>query len=80
MDIGGHRFFSKDDEVTRWWEALLPMQGAPAYDDLLLDREVPLAAGGPDPEREDRVMLTRRRVSRIYYRQKFFDYPSTPIR
>lgn len=75
MDIGGHRFFSKDDEVTRWWEALLPMQGAPAYDDLLLDRKVPLAAGGPDPEREDRVMLTRRRVSRIYYRQKFFDYP-----
>ena len=75
MDIGGHRFFSKDEAVTRWWEQLLPRQGAPAYDDRLLGRSVPLSAQGPDPEREDAVMLTRRRVSRIYYRQKFFDYP-----
>ncbi len=75
MDIGGHRFFSKDDAVTRWWEEMLPMQGAPAFDDRLLNRDVPLAEGGPDPEREDRVMLTRHRVSRIYYREKFFDYP-----
>lgn len=75
MDIGGHRFFSKDEAVTRWWEQLLPRQGAPAYDDRLLGRSVPLSAQGPDPEREDAVMLTRRRVSRIYYRERFFDYP-----
>ena len=44
-------------------------------DDRLLNREVPLAEGGPDPEKEDRVMLTRNRVSRIYYQHHFFDYP-----
>lgn len=30
---------------------------------------------GRDPEKEDRTMLTRNRVSRIYYLRKFFDYP-----
>ena len=75
MDIGGHRFFSKDAEVNAWWDALMPRQGAPAYDDKVLDREVPLAEGGPDPDECDRVMLTRNRVSRIYYNKKFFDYP-----
>ncbi len=75
MDIGGHRFFSKDERVVRWWNKMMPLQGAPSYDDKVLRRRKPLAAGGPDPEREDRVMLVRRRVSRIYYRKRFFDYP-----
>jgi len=75
MDIGGHRFFSKDVRVTKWWDEVMPRQGQPAFDDRKLNRQVPLAEGGPDPEKEDRVMLTRRRVSRIYYKKKFFDYP-----
>lgn len=75
MDIGGHRFFSKDEEVMRWWEELMPCQGKPSYDDKVLGRKVPLKKGGPDPEKEDIVMLTRNRVSRIYYKKKFFDYP-----
>lgn len=75
MDMGGHRFFSKDPRVNQWWKDMLPMQGAPAYDDILLNRMPPLASGGPDPEKEDRVMLTRNRVSRIYFDRKFFDYP-----
>lgn len=75
MDIGGHRFFSKDDRVTAWWDQVMPLQGQPSYDDKVLGRIVPLKAGGPDPEKEDRVMLTRNRVSRIYYDRKFFDYP-----
>ncbi len=75
MDIGGHRFFSKDQKVMRWWEQIMPMQGAPSYDDKVLGRAVPLHEGGPDPETEDRVMLTRNRVSRIYYDRHFFDYP-----
>jgi len=29
----------------------------------------------PDPEREDRVMLMRPRLSRIYFRRHFFPYP-----
>ncbi len=75
MDIGGHRFFSKDDRVMQWWKEMLPMQGAPSFDDKLLGREKPLSKDGPDPETTDEVMLLRQRVSRIYYHHKFFDYP-----
>lgn len=75
MDIGGHRFFSKDENVMKFWEDLMPIQGAPSYDDKKLNREKPLKEGGPDPEKEDEVMLVRDRVSRIYYLKKFFDYP-----
>lgn len=75
MDLGGHRFFSKDQEVTNWWDEIMPLQGAPAYDDIITKRKPELVAGGPDPQKQDRVMLKRRRVSRIYYKHKFFDYP-----
>nr|WP_302598878.1 NAD(P)/FAD-dependent oxidoreductase [uncultured Cellulosilyticum sp.] len=75
MDIGGHRFFSKDEAVMDWWKNMMPMQGQPAYDDKKLGRQKSLAVNGPDPEKEDRVMLVRERVSRIYYKKKFFDYP-----
>lgn len=81
IDIGGHRFFSKSDRVTDWWLRLLPVQSAPALDERLLGErmtsgkiEVPAGAGA-DPEHTDRVMLIRRRVSRIYYLRRFFDYP-----
>jgi len=49
FDIGGHRFFSKSDEVTQWWKRRLP---------------------------DDFIQV--RRMSRIYYRGKFFDYPLKP--
>lgn len=75
MDMGGHRFFSKIPEVNEWWDNMLPMQGAPTYDDIVLKRKMPLEKGGPDPEKEDRVMLTRHRVSRIFFDDKFYDYP-----
>ncbi len=77
MDMGGHRFFSKIPEVNAWWDKMLPMQGSATYDDILLNRPMPLAEGGPDPEKEDRVMLTRHRVSRILFDNKFYDYPVT---
>ena len=75
MDIGGHRFFSKSDEIMNWWKELMPLQGKDAFDDKQLGRTKPLTEGGPDPEQEDVVMLVRDRVSRIYYRKHFFDYP-----
>jgi protoporphyrinogen oxidase len=46
FDIGGHRFFSKNQEVEDLWTEIL----------------------GPE-------MLTRDRLSRIYYRRRFFAYP-----
>ena len=75
MDMGGHRFFSKVPEVNEWWEHMLPMQGAKSFDDILLERDSYIKEGGPDPEKEDRVMLTRHRVSRILFDDKFYDYP-----
>ena len=74
MDIGGHRFFSKDDRILEFWKELMPVQGKGAYDDIILNREIKLD-NGPDPEKEDIVMLKRNRVSRIFYLKKFFDYP-----
>jgi len=75
MDMGGHRFFSKVPEVNEWWEKMLPAQGAMPFDDVALGRTSTVVPGGPDPEQTDRVMLRRNRLSRIFFKQKFFDYP-----
>ncbi len=90
IDIGGHRFFSKSDRVMDWWINILPLQGAPARDDIAVGREVPLSQDfqkmnigsvdtethtAPDPENVDDVMLNRSRLSRIFFLRKFFDYP-----
>lgn len=75
MDMGGHRFFSKVDDVNKWWEEMLPTQGAKPYDDKMLGREIDVKENGPDPDQTDRVMLKRHRVSRIYFMDKFYDYP-----
>ena len=75
MDIGGHRFFSKDERIMDWWKTVLPLQGAPSYDDKKLGRDHDMEPGGPDPETEDKVMLKRHRVSRIFWNRHFFDYP-----
>ena len=50
FDIGGHRFFSKSDEVNALWREVLGDQ-----------------------------LVTRSRLSRIYYDRKFFDYPLRPV-
>ena len=76
MDLGGHRFFSKDERIMQWWQKMLPLQGKPSKDDILLGlNDKPLAQDGQDPETTDRVMLIRHRVSRIFFLRKFFDYP-----
>jgi len=90
IDIGGHRFFSKSPLIMEWWTNILPLQGAPARDDRLLGREIPLdqeyikkeiqsgktvTCDSPDPEETDAVMLKRSRLSRIFFLRKFFDYP-----
>jgi protoporphyrinogen oxidase len=84
MDIGGHRFFSKSDIVMKWWQNILPLQGSGSKDDILKDiyyhhktSPVTLSANGPDPEKADEVMLIRKRLSRIFFLRKFFDYPIT---
>ena len=75
MDVGGHRFFTKVERVSDLWHEIMPLQGSPSVDDKILNRNIPLVENGPDPEKEDVVMLKRHRVSRIYFLKKFFDYP-----
>ncbi|MDD4952633.1 MAG: NAD(P)/FAD-dependent oxidoreductase [Desulfovibrionaceae bacterium] len=77
IDFGGHRFFSKHERIMRWWREVLPLQGAPARDDVLLGRDLSglLDPAGPDPETSDPVMLVRFRLSRILFLRRFFDYP-----
>jgi len=92
IDIGGHRFFSKSERVMQWWQNILPLQGKPSRDDILLNRNIPLAKEGrhrplrgrkeyafpaPDPEMTDAVMLVRKRFSRILFLGKLFNYPIT---
>lgn len=75
MDIGGHRFFSKIPQINEWWENILPLQGAPSKDDKILKRKANITQGGPNPEKTDKVMLKRNRLSRIFFNDKFYDYP-----
>jgi len=76
MDIGGHRFFSKNQEIMDWWCNLMPIQGERSKDDILLElNDKDLSENGPDPEKTDRVILLRHRVSRILFLRRFFDYP-----
>lgn len=49
FDMGGHRFFTKSEEVNEMWQEVLS---------------------------ED--FLKRPRLSRIFYKQKYFDYPLKP--
>ena len=76
MDIGGHRFFSKNERVKDFWDEIMPLQAKPSQDDILLQNTFKeFAKEGPDPELENRVMLIRQRISRIFYLRHFFDYP-----
>lgn len=53
----------------------MPLQGGEFKDEILLKKNVTHSKDGPDPEKEDVVMLERTRVSRIFFLRKFFDYP-----
>jgi protoporphyrinogen oxidase len=79
IDIGGHRFFSKSDRVMNFWLDLMPIQTVPSKDDILLGRDLPpieyKREKVADPQKEDNVMLIRKRLSRILFLRKFFDYP-----
>lgn len=59
IDIGGHRFFSKSERVMKWWFGFMPPEDADAL----------------NPPDINLVMLLRNRLSRIYYKRRFFPYP-----
>jgi protoporphyrinogen oxidase len=79
MDLGGHRFFSKSEWVNRWWQDILPV--SPSVSQSLRinyqGKAHELALETTTADSPDAVMLVRRRLSRIFYRRNFFDYPLT---
>jgi protoporphyrinogen oxidase len=82
MDLGGHRFFSKSDWVMRWWQEILPVaEGQTQHSSALRihyqGQSRDLTPEGLAPASSDAVMLVRRRLSRIFYRRRFFNYPLT---
>src|SRR6201996_8624462 len=80
IDIGGHRFFSKSHRVMQWWFRFMPLEPTAEKEvniryqnrERKLHTENP---SGPTPVDKDKVMLLRRRLSRIYYLRRFFNYP-----
>lgn len=76
IDIGGHRFFSKSDRVMEWWLKMLPLQALPEGYAVGIKMPRPTSdAPAPEPDKTDRVMLVRNRLSRIFFLRRFFDYP-----
>ncbi|HEY4210552.1 MAG TPA: NAD(P)/FAD-dependent oxidoreductase [Steroidobacteraceae bacterium] len=84
MDLGGHRFFSKSDWVMNWWRSVLPVAAPPGSTagheaEISLtyqgkSRDLTLETGTAAADARN-VMLVRSRLSRIFYRRRFFDYP-----
>lgn len=79
MDLGGHRFFSKSDWVMNWWQTILPIAtDTETTASLKLTYQQQARTLTPErhaPEHDGNVMLVRPRLSRIFYRRRFFDYP-----
>lgn len=79
IDIGGHRFFSKSERVMNWWLRMLPLDAtAPSIFQVNYRHKTAEVVNNhiatADP---DKVMLVRPRVSHIYYKHQFFNYPVT---
>lgn len=75
VDTGIHRFFTKNDKVQSIWNELLPLQNKPTYDEIKLDKKREYEENGSNPEEEEKSMLIKDRITRIYYGKKFYDYP-----
>ena len=81
IDIGGHRFFSKSDEVMRWWAEKFPIDPTSfSKDKIITYQNSSRSADGfrlANQKEIDlgRVMLLRKRKSRILYKRKLYDYP-----
>lgn len=75
MDIGGHRFFSKSDRVMNWWLNMMPMETTEESVQITYHNSSHNITATPSTTDPDKVMLVRRRLSRIYFLRKFFTYP-----
>ena len=83
IDIGGHRFFSKSDEVMQWWANKFPIDPSTIDKNSLSSityrnesRTIDGFRVATEEEiKKGRVLLLRKRKSRILYQRKMYDYP-----
>jgi protoporphyrinogen oxidase len=66
----------------RWWQEILPVGDAQTQSSGALQihyqgQSHDLTPAGIAPASPDAVMLVRKRLSRIFFRRRFFDYPLT---
>jgi protoporphyrinogen oxidase len=60
-----------------WWLEIMPIEEGQqgSFEISYQNKKRAVQAGERKPENPDTVMLIRNRLSRIYYRRKFFSYP-----
>jgi protoporphyrinogen oxidase len=75
IDIGGHRFFSKSDVVMQWWNEILPIQSDMDEIRISYQNKSATIKNQNQTTDSDKVMLVRKRKSRIFFNKQFFDYP-----
>lgn len=75
IDIGGHRFITKDKYIKSIWFKFLDVQGAPSMDDILAGRNVFYPKCGKDPNVSDDVFLIRRWFSSIIQNNIKYKFP-----
>jgi protoporphyrinogen oxidase len=77
MDLGGHRFFSKSDWVMNWWQSMMPVAegGSETMRLSYQGQQREFSAHTEASAAAERVLLVRSRLSRIFYRRRFYDYP-----
>jgi protoporphyrinogen oxidase len=77
IDIGGHRFFSKSDEVMEWWKNILRIESENEKIQLSYHNKTHSIATSKNQEETvgDNIFMVRKRLSRIYYKKTFFNYP-----
>lgn len=75
IDIGGHRFFSKSDVVMQWWQEILPIYSETNEIEISYQNQHSTIQVNLINNDSEAVFLVRKRLSRIFYQEKFFDYP-----
>ena len=75
IDIGGHRFFSKSDQVLEWWAQFLPVIDTTQDHQEITYHNRTKGIDNLVLKSAENAMLIRPRLSRIYFKQRMYDYP-----
>jgi protoporphyrinogen oxidase len=79
IDLGGHRFFSKSDEIIERWLHFLSLEDDSQHAPINIQYHNKVKTFSPDLSHHAVStapdMMIRKRKSRIYYNKHFFDYP-----